>query len=165
MNLTGSVAVTFSSIKSNVTKTAAVVVPAAAEVHAAIQAVLDEKPTWKEQETSVRGQGTCEFLERPRPPSDLRCGWSGRRRPCTGEPRGQAGPCTSGSLCLHDERCLHTPSLEEEPQRHFTCQPVNSSRRRCPHQTPPGWDTWSCRVPCSPPSGPGWLSPVSGSSA
>lgn len=43
--LTGRLAATFSSIKRDVTEASAIVVPAAAEVHAAVEAVLDEEPT------------------------------------------------------------------------------------------------------------------------
>lgn len=48
-SLTGRVAVTFASVKRNVTEALPVLVPAPAEVHAAVQPALDQQPAWEDR--------------------------------------------------------------------------------------------------------------------
>lgn len=42
--------VTLSSIKGNVPKATAIVIPTSAKVHAAVQSILDEEPAWAKYE-------------------------------------------------------------------------------------------------------------------
>lgn len=49
--LTCSLTAAFADVQSDVSKTSSIVVPASSKVHAAVQSVLDEHPSFKKEET------------------------------------------------------------------------------------------------------------------